>query len=70
MFLFSQFGYFNDNGTVINYINRDIYKEDRIGLRTLDKKGKLKIVTVAGIDHFMWHRNMSVCDKYILPYLD
>uniref|UniRef100_V5GM39 palmitoyl-CoA hydrolase n=1 Tax=Anoplophora glabripennis TaxID=217634 RepID=V5GM39_ANOGL len=66
----SQFGYFNDNGTVINFMNRDIYKEDRIGLRTLDKKGKLKIITVPGINHFMWHINMSVCDNYVLPYLD
>lgn len=51
-------------------MNRDIYKEDRIGLKTLHEKGRLKIVTVPGINHFMWHINISVCDNYILPYLD
>lgn len=51
-------------------MQRDVYTEDSIGLKTLDQKGKLKIVTAPGINHFMWHLNVSVCDNYILPYLD
>ncbi|KAJ8920980.1 hypothetical protein NQ315_015775 [Exocentrus adspersus] len=66
----SQFGFYNENGTVVNFIDRDIYKEDRIGLRTLDEKGKLVMVTVPGINHFMWHTDVNICDNYILPYLD
>lgn len=68
--VFSQFGFYNENGTVIDYMKRDVYTEDSIGLKTLDQKGKLKIVTAPGINHFMWHLNISVCDNYILPYLD
>ncbi|KAF5295035.1 hypothetical protein FQR65_LT10588 [Abscondita terminalis] len=66
----SQFGYFDDNATVTNLFNRDIYMKDTIGLKTLNEKGKLKIVTVSGVDHFKWHTNVSVIDNYILPYLD
>lgn len=51
-------------------MNRDIYKDDSIGLKYLDDNDKLKIVTVSGVNHFMWHINVSVCDNYILPYLD
>ncbi|CAH0557399.1 unnamed protein product [Brassicogethes aeneus] len=66
----SQFGYYNGNGTVVEFTERSIYKDDRIGLKTLDKAGKLKIVTVPGVNHFMWHLNVSIVDNYILPYLD
>ncbi|XP_971315.1 lysosomal thioesterase PPT2 homolog [Tribolium castaneum] len=66
----SQFGYFGQNDTVVNLIDRDIYKDDLIGLKTLDKAGKLKIITVPGVNHFMWHLNTSIVDNYILPYLD
>lgn len=51
-------------------MDRTIYTEDAIGLKTLHKKDKLRIVTVPGIDHFMWHLNVSICDNYILPFLD
>ncbi|KAB0793029.1 hypothetical protein PPYR_08236 [Photinus pyralis] len=66
----SQFGYFNLNETVVKLVDRDIYIEDTIGLRTLDKKGKLILITVPGIDHYMWHINETIVDQYILPYLD
>lgn len=66
----SQFGFYNQNGTVVNFVERPIYREDAIGLKTLDKKGKLKIVTAPGVSHFMWHLNVSVFDNYIIPYLD
>ncbi|KAF7272674.1 hypothetical protein GWI33_014576 [Rhynchophorus ferrugineus] len=66
----SQFGFFDSNGTVINMMQRDIYTEDKIGLKTLYEKKKLKVVTVPGINHFQWHLNVSIVDNYILPYLD
>lgn len=68
--IFSQFGFFDDNGTVVELINRDFYKNDLIGLKTLNQKKRLKFVTVPGVDHFMWHINVTICDNYILPYLD
>jgi len=46
----SHFGYYNNNA-VIDMRNRSIYKDDVISLKTLDKQGKLKIITVPGIPH-------------------
>lgn len=66
----SQFGYYDDNLTVIEMKDRDIYYKDLIGLKTLDMKGKLDVITIPGVDHFSWHKNVTVFDKYILPYLD
>lgn len=66
----SQFGYYDDNMTVINLTERDIYTNDTIGLKTLKKQGKLKIITVPGVNHFMWHLNESLVENYMLPYLD
>lgn len=66
----SQFGYYDTNGTVIDFMNRDIYKDDLIGLKTLDNAGKLVIITVPGVNHFNWHLDGSITDNYIVPHLD
>ncbi|XP_012270211.1 lysosomal thioesterase PPT2 homolog [Orussus abietinus] len=66
----SQFGYYDGNETVIEMYNRPIYLKDSIGLKTLDKAGKLKLHTVPGIPHFEWHKNVSIVDQFLLPYLD
>ncbi|XP_070517053.1 lysosomal thioesterase PPT2 homolog isoform X2 [Cardiocondyla obscurior] len=66
----SHFGYYDNNNTVIDMRNRPIYKDDAIGLKTLDEQGKLKIITVPNITHSDWHKNISIVDKFILPYLD
>lgn len=51
-------------------MERDIYTKDLIGLKTLHRKGQLHIISVSGINHFMWHRNVSIVDNFMLPYLD
>ena len=66
----SQFGYFDGNKTVLEMRDRDIYRQDAIGLKTLDKAGKLILYTVPGIPHFEWHKNATLVDLYILPHLD
>lgn len=66
----SHFGYYDNNETVIEMCNRSIYKEDMIGLKTLDKQGKLQVITVPGIPHYEWHKNASIVDQFLLPYLD
>lgn len=66
----SQFGYYNNNATVVDMREREIYQTDAIGLKTLDNEKKLTIHTVPQIPHFMWHKNISIVDNYILPYLD
>lgn len=69
-FNYSQFGYYNGNDTVVNFMEREIYTEDLIGLKTLNRQKKLHIITVPGVNHFMWHKNTSIVDNYILPFLD
>lgn len=66
----SHFGYYDNNSTVIEMHDRSIYKNDSIGLKTLDKQGKLKLITVPGIPHSEWHKNISIVDQFLLPYLD
>lgn len=66
----SHFGYYDKNETVVDVRDRNEYKQDLIGLKTLDKSKKLLIHKVPGVSHFMWHANISVIDNYIIPYLD
>ncbi|XP_076765725.1 palmitoyl-protein thioesterase 2 [Xylocopa sonorina] len=66
----SHFGYYDTNETVIDMRDRDIYKDDLIGLRTLDESGKLTLITVPNVPHYEWHKNESIVDDYLLPYLD
>ncbi|XP_066581400.1 lysosomal thioesterase PPT2 homolog isoform X2 [Prorops nasuta] len=66
----SQFGYYDTNETVVEMRNRDIYINDQIGLQALDKLGRLKLITVPGVQHFGWHQNISIIDNFLLPYLD
>lgn len=66
----SHFGYYDNNLTVIEMYNRSVYKDDAIGLKTLDEQGKLEIITVPGIQHSNWHKNVSIVDQFLLPYLD
>uniref|UniRef100_A0A1B6MNE8 palmitoyl-CoA hydrolase n=1 Tax=Graphocephala atropunctata TaxID=36148 RepID=A0A1B6MNE8_9HEMI len=67
----SQFGFYKDNDTesVVDMRDRNVYKEDLIGLKTLDDRGRLTVYSVAGVHHSDWHRNLSVIDNYILPWL-
>lgn len=66
----SHFGFFNEDDEVVPLHERDIYKMDKIGLKTLDKKKKLTIITIPHVHHYSWHLNISVIDNAILPYLD
>ncbi|XP_020279576.1 lysosomal thioesterase PPT2 homolog isoform X2 [Pseudomyrmex gracilis] len=66
----SHFGYYDSNLTVIEMFNRSVYKDDTIGLKTLNEQGKLEIITVPGIQHSDWHKNISIVDQFLLPYLD
>ncbi|CAG5096165.1 Similar to Ppt2: Lysosomal thioesterase PPT2 homolog (Drosophila melanogaster), partial [Cotesia congregata] len=66
----SQFGFYQFNETVVEMRDREIYQTDAIGLKTLDKAKKLTTHTIPGIPHDQWHKNMTLVDLYILPYLD
>ncbi|XP_006609649.1 lysosomal thioesterase PPT2 homolog isoform X1 [Apis dorsata] len=66
----SHFGYYDVNETVINMRDRSIYKDDLIGLKTLDESGRLVLITVPNVPHYEWHKNISIVDDFLLPYLD
>jgi len=66
----SQFGFYNKNETVVDMRDRVEYRRDLFGLKTLDKDRKIVRITVPGVQHLQWHRNLSVIDNYILPNLD
>ncbi|XP_017890290.1 lysosomal thioesterase PPT2 homolog [Ceratina calcarata] len=66
----SHFGYFNADETVIDMRDRNIYKDDLIGLKTLNENGRLTLITVPDVPHYEWHKNVSIVDDYLLPYLD
>ncbi|XP_043467320.1 lysosomal thioesterase PPT2 homolog [Leptopilina heterotoma] len=66
----AHFGYYDGNETVVELRDRETYRDDLIGLKTLDKKKKLIILSVPGISHYDWHTNVSIVDHFLLPYLN
>lgn len=66
----SHFGYFNNVGDVVPLRSRDIYQEDKIGLKTLDKAGKLKILTYSNVTHLQWHKRKEIIQDAIVSQLD
>lgn len=66
----AHFGFFDSNYTVVPMKERSIYQQDTIGLKSLDEKGKLKIVTVPGIKHVFWHLNRTLINDVVVPLLD
>ncbi|KOX69241.1 Lysosomal thioesterase PPT2 like protein [Melipona quadrifasciata] len=66
----SHFGYYDANQTVIDMRDRSIYKDDLIGLRTLNESERLVLITVSNVTHNEWHKNVSIVDNFLLPYLD
>lgn len=66
----AHFGFFNQNETVDDMREREIYSDDSIGLKALDKQGKLKLMTFENVKHPDWHIDMRIIDKAVLPHLD
>lgn len=68
--IFSHFEFYNENENVVPLKLRKIYKNDEIGLRTLDEDERLEILTFTGVNHFSWHMDVDVIQRAILPHLD
>lgn len=68
--IFSHFGYYDEEGLVIPFFLRKIYRNDDIGLKTLHREGRLKVITFPNVRHFDWHLNATVIQESILPHLD
>ncbi|XP_071802157.1 lysosomal thioesterase PPT2-A-like isoform X1 [Asterias amurensis] len=65
----SHFGFYDNNENIVEMRDQEIYKYDSFGLRTLDKRNALKTYNVSGVMHTNWHRNQTVFDSCIEPWL-
>lgn len=66
---FQWFGYYPENNSsyVLDIKQTDLYKDDKIGLKTLKESNRLKFVAVDG-DHLQIPHDVFVND-IIKPYL-
>lgn len=67
---FSHFGFFDEDDNVVPMHKRYIYRNDSIGLKTLEDQGRLKILTFPNVRHKEWHLNVDIINEAIIPYLD
>lgn len=56
----SQFGFYDDNETVVEMQHQDLYLRDVFGLKTLAARGDLILCSVPGVQHVWWHSNETV----------
>ncbi|XP_051526800.1 lysosomal thioesterase PPT2-A-like isoform X6 [Myxocyprinus asiaticus] len=68
-FLFSQFGFYDDNETVVELKNQKVFLMDSFGLKTLYARGDLALCSVAGVTHILWHSNETVYKNCIEKWL-
>lgn len=66
----SQFAVFDDEEKVVEMKHQLLYREDYIGLQTLDRRSSLHLCTVPGVHHTHWHRNLTAFEKCIKQWLD
>ncbi|CAB1321119.1 unnamed protein product [Coregonus sp. 'balchen'] len=65
----SQFGFYNDNETVVEIKDQDLYLRDVFGLKTLNARGDLFLCSMAGVEHINWHSNYTVFNTCIEKWL-
>ncbi|XP_067660195.1 lysosomal thioesterase PPT2-like [Haliotis asinina] len=63
------FGMFNSSEAVLPMEDQTWYKEDSFGLRTLNDRKAIKMLTFSGVCHTNWHKNMSIYENGIKPFL-
>lgn len=62
----AHFGFYNEQGNVINFNETDFYTNDYIGLKQLNEENKVDFITFAG-EHLQFNRDQI--DQYIIPIL-
>ncbi|XP_041933021.1 lysosomal thioesterase PPT2 isoform X2 [Alosa sapidissima] len=56
----SQFGFYDENETVVEMKNQEVYLRDTFGLKTLQARGDMVLCAMAGVQHVYWHSNQTV----------
>ncbi|TNM93352.1 hypothetical protein fugu_018754 [Takifugu bimaculatus] len=66
----SQFGFYDNNETVIEMQEQDLFLRDVFGLKTLAARGDLIICSVPGVQHVFWHSNETVFHTCMEKWLE
>uniref|UniRef100_A0A8C1S3B4 palmitoyl-CoA hydrolase n=1 Tax=Cyprinus carpio TaxID=7962 RepID=A0A8C1S3B4_CYPCA len=65
----SQFGFYDENETVVEMKNQKVFLMDFFGLKTLYARGDLALCSMAGVAHVFWHSNETVYKNCIEKWL-
>ncbi|XP_043090046.1 lysosomal thioesterase PPT2 [Puntigrus tetrazona] len=65
----SQFGFYDENETVVEMKNQKGFLMDFFGLKTLYARGDLVLCSMAGVAHVFWHSNETVYKTCIEKWL-
>ncbi|RXN38534.1 lysosomal thioesterase PPT2-A-like protein [Labeo rohita] len=65
----SQFGFYDENETVVEMKNQKVFLMDLFGLKTLYARGDLILCSMAGVAHIFWHSNETVYKTCIEQWL-
>ncbi|KAG7469624.1 hypothetical protein MATL_G00130790 [Megalops atlanticus] len=65
----SHFGFYNDNETIVDMKDQDVYVKDVFGLKTLDSRRDLVICVFPGVKHTKWHSDDKVYHDCIDKWL-
>ncbi|XP_051949400.1 lysosomal thioesterase PPT2-A-like isoform X3 [Xyrauchen texanus] len=65
----SQFGFYDDNETVVELKNQKVFLMDSFGLKTLYTRGDVALCSMAGVAHIFWHSNETVYKNCIEEWL-
>ncbi|XP_057210787.1 lysosomal thioesterase PPT2 [Triplophysa rosa] len=65
----SQFGFYDDNETVVEMKNQKLFLMDTFGLKTLYARGDLMLCSVPAVAHVYWHSNETVYKTCIDKWL-
>ncbi len=69
------FSFWNTSSTfgvysMIDMKDQPIYQQDTFGLKTMTLDGRAEFHCVDNVRHADWHKNATLIDKYVLPYMD
>ncbi|XP_063794217.1 lysosomal thioesterase PPT2 isoform X2 [Pseudophryne corroboree] len=65
----SHFGFYDENETVLDMKQQQVYIDDVFGLRTLDRRGAVTVYSIPDVMHTMWHSNETVFHECIEKWL-
>ncbi|XP_013777902.1 lysosomal thioesterase PPT2-like isoform X1 [Limulus polyphemus] len=66
----SHFGFIDNYEQLVPMKQQQIYQYDTFGLKSLEELGRVHVKVMANVNHFEWHKNHTVFDKFILPFLN